>query len=89
MKVYAITKIWERRVEQNRVTDVFEKRKLFKKGTLSTEIEYYRNAGKNLKAFQNIVTIFKINSINFRIFLSLYVGIPGFVVVAYQFRVRL
>ena len=39
---------------------------LFKKGTLSTETEYYRNTGK--KAFQNIVAIFKINSINFSFF---------------------
>ena len=29
-----------------------------------------------LKAFQNIVAIFKINSIDFRL---LYVGLPGFV----------
>ena len=35
------------------------------------EIEYYqgiRNVKKILKAFQNIVAIFKINSINFRFF---------------------
>ena len=44
-----------------------------KKGTLfeMLEIEYYRNTGKKtkkLKAFQNIVSIFKINSIDFRFF---------------------
>ena len=58
---------------------------------LSTEIEYYQEIWnikkKILKAFQNIVAIFKINSIDFR-FLFLYVGLLGFVVIAYQFRVR-
>ena len=57
------------------------------------EIEYYQgiqNIKKRiLKAFQNIVTIFKINSIDFRVFLFLYVGPLGFVVIVYQFRVRL
>ncbi len=39
---------------------------------------------KKLKAIQNIVTIFKINSIHSSIFfLFLYVGLLGFVVVAY------
>ena len=42
-----------------------------------------------VKAFQNIDAIFKINSIDFSFFfLVLYIGLPGFVVVAYQFRVR-
>ena len=42
-----------------------------KNRTLSTEIEYYqeiRYIKKNPKAFQNIVAIFKINSIDFRFF---------------------
>ena len=53
----------------------------------STEIEYYRNTDKKqlkLKAFQKIVALFKINSINFCFSFS-YVGLPWFVVVAYQF----
>ena len=37
---------------------------------------------KQLKAFQNIVAIFKISSIDLR-FLFLYVGVQWFVVVAY------
>ena len=41
-----------------------------------------KNNKKKIKAFQNIVTIFKINSIDFRYFLFLYVGLLGFVVVA-------
>ena len=41
----------------------------FKKETLSTGIEYYqRNTGKILKAFQNTVPIFKIDSIDFSFF---------------------
>ena len=61
----------------------------FKNRTLSTEIEYNQEIWNifflNLKALQNIVAIFKINSIDFRIFL--YVEFLGFVVVAYQFCV--
>ena len=63
-----------------------------KKGTLSTEKDYKQGIrGKILKAFQNIVAIFKINSIDFSlfVFLFLYVRLLGFVVVAYQFRLRL
>ena len=45
--------------------------------------------GEKLKAFQNIVAIFKINSINFIYFFFLYLGLIGSVVVAYQFPVRL
>ena len=58
---------------------------------LSMEIEYYgifTKKNKKLKAFQNIVIIFKINSIGFRFFV-LYVGLLGFVVSAYQFHVLL
>ena len=54
------------------------------------EIEYYqgiRNIKKKIKAFQNIVAIFKINSNDFIFFLFLHVGHLGFVVVAYQFPV--
>ena len=40
---------------------------------------------KRLKAFQNIVAIFKINSVDFRFFLFLYVGLLGFVVIVYLF----
>ena len=39
----------------------------FKNRTLSTETEYYQEKyyiKKRLKAFQNIVAIFKINSVN-------------------------
>ena len=60
-----------------------------KNRTLSTEIEYYQ---KILKAFQNIVAIFKVNSIDLSLFffvLFLYVGLQGFVAIAYQFRVQL
>ena len=64
-----------------------------KNETLSTEIEYYLGIWnikkKILKVFQNIVAIFKINSIDFMFFSFLYVGLLGFVVVDYQFRVRL
>ena len=63
---------------------------------LSTEIEYYQEnmecyfkKKKDLKASQNIVAIFKINFIDFRLFLFLYVGLLGFVVVAYLFCVLL
>ena len=51
---------------------------------LLTEIEYFQeiwNIKQNLKAFQNIVAIFKIISIDFRFFMFLYVGTQGFVVV--------
>ena len=42
---------------------------LFKKGTLSTEIEYYKAIREKMQTvFQNIVVIFKINSIDFRFF---------------------
>ena len=42
---------------------------------------------KKLMTFQNIVTIFKINSIDITVFfLFLYVGFLGFVIVAYEFR---
>ena len=58
---------------------------------LSTEIESYqeiwnikKTKQKKVKIFQNIVAIFKFNSI---LFLFLYVGLQGFVVVAYLFRV--
>ena len=43
----------------------------------------YRKKDKKLKAFQNIVAIFKINSIDFRFFLFLHVGLLGFVVITY------
>ena len=53
--------------------------------TLSTEMEYYQEIWKKIKTFQNIVAIFKINSIgfNFFFFLLLFVRFLGFVVVAY------
>ena len=42
------------------------------------------NKKQKLKLFQNIVSIFKVNSINsIFLFLFLYVGLLGFVVVAY------
>ena len=41
---------------------------VFKKGMLSTEIEFIGIWEKKTKAFQNIIAIFKINSINFRFF---------------------
>ena len=44
---------------------------------------------KKQKAFQNIVAIFKVNSIDFSFFLLLYVGSLRFVVVDYLFRVLL
>ena len=47
-----------------------------------------RKKPKKLKAFQNIVVIFKINSSNFRFFV-LYLGLLGFVVIAYQFCILL
>ena len=53
-----------------------KKKKKKEKRTLSTEKEYYQeiwNIKKKTKAFQNIVTIFKINSINFSFFLFLYI----------------
>ena len=64
---------------------------ILKNRTLLTEIEYYleirniKKENKKLKVFQNIVTSFKINSIDFRVvfFLFLYVVFLGFVVVAY------
>ena len=47
-------------------------------------MEYLKKqkAKQKLKAFQNIVTIFNINSFDFEL-LFLYVGLLGFVVVAY------
>ena len=64
-----------------------------KSRTLSAEIEYcqeIRNIKIILKAFQNSATIFKINFIDFSYaFFFLHVGLLGFVVVAYQFRVQL
>ena len=36
-----------------------------------------------MKAFQNIFAIFKINSIIYKFILFLYVGLPGFIVLAY------
>ena len=39
-------KKWECSIGWNRVTAVFKKGTLIKKETLSTEIEYYRNTGK-------------------------------------------
>ena len=61
---------------------------------LSMEIEYYQEnmeylKKKKLKAFQNTVAIFEINAIDFRFFLFLYVGLLGFVVIAYLFCVLL
>ena len=56
-----------------------------KNRTLSTEIEYYQeiwNIKKSLMAFQNIVAIFKISSIDLKVFCFLYVGLLGFVVLA-------
>ena len=60
------------------------------KTRLSTEIEYYqeklnikKNKTKKLMAFHNSVAIFKINSTDSRFVLFLYVGLLGFVVVAY------
>ena len=48
----------------------------FKNRTLSTEIEYdqeiWNIKKENLKAFQNIVTIFKINSIDFRFYCGVF-----------------
>ena len=44
---------------------------LFKKGMLSTEIVYYQGIMEKKKieeAFQNIVAIFRINSIDVRVF---------------------
>ena len=63
----------------------------FKNRTLSTEIEYYqeiwniykKEAKQKLKIFQNMVAIFKINSIDFSFFLYIYIRLLGFVVVAY------
>ena len=60
---------------------------------LSMEIKYneeirnIKQRKKILKVFQNIVAIFKINSIDFSFFLFLYVGLLGFVIVAYNFVV--
>ena len=52
---------------ENMGTDVFKKKgTLFKKGTLSTELEYYCNMGKILNTFQNMIAIFKSNSTDFR-----------------------
>ena len=75
-------------------TEIKKKNTINGKRILSTEKEYYqviRTIKKILKAFQNFVTIFKINSIGFSffLFLFLHVGLLGFVVVAYQFCVRL
>ena len=64
-----------------------------KNRTLSTKIEYYqeiwniKKKKKKLTTFRNIVSILKINSINFiylfiYLFLFLYVGLQGFVEVA-------
>ena len=60
-----------------------------KNGALSTEIEYYRDIKKILKAFQNIAAILKISSIDFSLFLFSFVGLLGFVVVAFLFPVLL
>ena len=49
---------------------------------LSRNKEYLKTTTK-LSAFQNIVSIFKINSIDFWFFFFLYVGFLGFVVVGY------
>ena len=83
---YDITKICKCRVGQNWVADEFKKQ-----NAINGNWIYYQgiwNIKKNLKAFQNFVAIFKINSIDFIFFLFLYVELVGFVVVAYQFRVR-
>ena len=61
---------------------------LFKRNAINGNRILSEYGIKIQKVFQNIVAIFKINSIDFSCFLFLYVRLLGFVVVAYQFRVR-
>ena len=84
---YSITKLRKYRVGQNWDADEFKNRTLSltlqKKNMIKKYGIFKKKQKKKLKAFQNIVTIFKINSIDFKFFLFLHLGLLGFVVIAY------